>query len=70
MGRPMDTLVVMLPEETRRRLEALAARTGRTLGQCLEDAVFEFVENWEAHLADVGRLEEGEERPFLRAVNS
>lgn len=65
----MDSLIVTLPEETRQRLEALASRTGRSLGECLQTAVHEFVENWEAHLADVSRLEEGEERPFLTAAN-
>ncbi len=65
----MDTLIVTLPEDLRRRLEALAARTGRGLGDCLEQAVYEFVENWEAHLDDVGRMEEGEERPLLTAAN-
>lgn len=66
----MDSLVVSLPDHLRERLQALAARTGRTVEQCLEHAVFEFVENWEVHLRDVQVLAaEGEERPFLRVVN-
>lgn len=66
----MDSLVVTLPPELRDRLQALAERTGRTVEQCLEHAVFEFVENWETHLRDVEALDaEGGDRPLLRAVN-
>lgn len=66
----MDSLVVTLPVELRARLQAMAERTGRTVEQCLEQAVFEYVEHWEIHLRDVQELQaEGQERPVLRAVN-
>ncbi len=66
----MDTLAVTVAPELRQRLEALAEQTGRSLEQCLEHAVFEFVENWETHLRDVEAMEaEGEDRPLLRAAN-
>lgn len=66
----MDSLLVTLPPELRDRLTAIAERTERTVEQCLEHAVFEFVEHWETHLRDVEVLEsEGDDRPALRAVN-
>jgi predicted transcriptional regulator len=65
----MDSLVVSLPADLRERLQALAARTARTVEQCLEHAVFEFVENWEVHLRDVQLLDSEDDRPFLRAVH-
>lgn len=66
----MDSLLVNLPIELRERLQAMAERTDRTAGQCLEQAVFEYVEHWERHLRDVQELQaEGDERPLLRAVN-
>lgn len=66
----MDCLVDSLPADLRARLKALADRTDRTVEQCLEHAVFEFIENWEVHLRDVQRIEaENAERPLLRVVN-
>lgn len=66
----MDSLVVTLPPELHDRLQAMAQRTERSVEQCLELAVFEYVENWERHLRDVQELQaEGDDRPVLRAVN-
>ncbi len=65
----MDSLVVSLPADMRERLQALAACTGRTVEKCLEDAVFEFIESWEVHLRNVQALNDGDDRPLLRAVN-
>lgn len=66
----MDSLVVTLPPELRDRLLAMAERTERSVEQCLEQAVFEYVEHWERHLRDVQELQaEGSKRPVLRAVN-
>jgi predicted transcriptional regulator len=66
----MDSLVVSLPTELRERLQAMAERTERPVEQCLELAVFEYVEHWERHLRDVQELQsEGDDRPLLRAVN-
>ncbi len=66
----MDSLVDSLPTDLRARLQAMAERTSRTEQQCLELAVFEYVEHWERHLRDVQELQaEGNQRPVLRAVN-
>lgn len=65
----MDELVVKVPQEMRERLEEIATRTGRTLGQCLEHAVFEFIENWETHLRDMETMDDEADRPALMAVN-
>lgn len=66
----MDSLLVNLPTDLRERLRAMAERTDRSAEQCLEQAVFEYVEHWERHLRDVQELQaEGNERPVLRAVN-
>ncbi len=64
----MDELVVMLPPDLRTRLRVIAERTGRSVEQCLEHAVFEFVEHWEAHLRDIDLFErEGGDRPMIAA---
>lgn len=63
-------MIVSLPADLRDRLLSLAGRTNRSLQQCVEHAVFEFVESWETHLRDVQALvEETDDRPFLRVVN-
>lgn len=62
----MDDLVTALPPELRARLRAIADRTERSIEQCLEHAVFEFVEHWEAHLRDLDLFErDGSDRPVI-----
>jgi predicted transcriptional regulator len=65
----MDTLTVSVTPELRQRLEALAAETGKTVEECLEVAVREFVETWETHLSDVHQIDEHEARAVLKAAN-
>ncbi|EME70570.1 hypothetical protein H261_07383 [Paramagnetospirillum caucaseum] len=66
----METLSIAVPPELKQRLEALAAETGQTVGECLAVAVKEYVENWETHLSDVHQIDEHEARAVLKtAVN-
>ncbi|SEH27532.1 ribbon-helix-helix protein, CopG family [Magnetospirillum fulvum] len=65
----METLAVTLPPDLKARLDALAAETGQTLGECLLVAVREYVEAWETHLTDVHQIDEHEARAVLNAVN-
>ncbi|MGE5503659.1 MAG: ribbon-helix-helix protein, CopG family [Actinomycetota bacterium] len=65
----MDTLSVSVTPELKERLEALAAETGKTVEECLQTAVMEFVETWETHLADVHQIDEHEARAVLKAAN-
>lgn len=53
----MPQLAVNLPQDLKTRLEALAMRTGCSVGHCMETAVLEFVEQWEAHLRDIGTMD-------------
>ena len=64
----METLSVVVPPELKQRLDALAAETGQTLGECLLVAVTEYVENWETHLSDVHQIDEHEARAVLKAA--
>lgn len=64
----MDTLAVSVPPDLKQRLDALAAETGQTLGECLLVAVREYVENWETHLSDVHQIDEHEARAVLKAA--
>ena len=64
----METLSVTVPPELKQRLEALAAETGQTVGECLLVAVKEYVENWETHLSDVHQIDEHEARAVLKAA--
>ena len=52
----MESLSLPLSEDVRERLVAIARQTGRTLEQCAELALNEFVENWEIHLRDLDSL--------------
>jgi predicted transcriptional regulator len=61
----MHTLNVTISDELKRRLDTLAAETGKSLDECLQLAVAEFVETWERHLEDVHQIEEGEARAVL-----
>lgn len=65
----MSDLVISVPDDLRARLDALAAQTGRSVEQCLELAVMEFIETWEVHLRDVAEMEDSELRAVLKAVN-
>lgn len=65
----METLSVTISAELKQRLEALAAETGRPLGECLTLAVQEFVDNWEIHLNDLHQIDEHEARAVLKAAN-
>jgi predicted DNA-binding protein len=64
----METLSIAVPPELKQRLEALAAETGQTMGECLLVAVKEYVENWETHLSDVHQIDEHEARAVLKAA--
>ncbi|MDO8607378.1 MAG: hypothetical protein Q7R40_12650 [Phaeospirillum sp.] len=64
----METLAVTISPELKQRLEALAAETGQSLGECLLVAVQEYVENWETHLSDVHQIDEHEARAVLNAA--
>ncbi len=66
-----NTVSIDLPEDLRARLEALAEREGKSLGECLSQAVAEFIETWEDYHRTVRALESGEDddRPHLRAIN-
>lgn len=61
----MHTLNVTVTDELKRRLDTLAAETGKNLDECLLLALTEFVETWERHLDDVHQIEEGEARAVL-----
>jgi predicted DNA-binding protein len=66
----MNELVFSLAPEMRERLEGLAAKMERSLEECVQLAVAEFVENWEDFTRTVDALASAdEERPILRAVN-
>jgi len=65
----MNTLAVTLSDDLKRRLEALANETGRTVDEALLLAVEEFVETWERHLDDVHQIDEHEARAVLKAAN-
>ncbi|HVI51165.1 MAG TPA: hypothetical protein VM661_08155 [Candidatus Sulfotelmatobacter sp.] len=65
----MSELILSLTPEVKARLEALAVKLERPVGECLEQAVMEFLDNWEDYLRTVAALDIEEERPILRAVN-
>ena len=64
----MNTLAVTLSDELKRRLEALAEATDRSMDAVLLLAVEEFVETWERHLDDVDQIDEHEARAVLNAA--
>ena len=66
----MTMVTVSIPDELKRRLEALALETERTLEESILVALAEFVETWERHLDDVHQIEEGEMRAVLRGGDS
>jgi len=58
-----DMLVIRLPQDVEKRLERLAAKTGRTKTYHAKEAIQEFVDAEEDHLIAVARLEK--ERPAI-----
>ena len=66
----MSELRVTVSDETRQRLEELAQRMNQSVADCLQQALTEFVENWEDHLRVMAALQEDEVRPILRAVSA
>ncbi|HLN22596.1 MAG TPA: hypothetical protein VK558_01280 [Patescibacteria group bacterium] len=65
----MSDLVLTLTPEAQERLDALAAQLGRSVDDCLHLALTEFMDNWEDYLRTLAAIDDGEERPVLRAVN-
>jgi len=65
----MSDLVLCLSPEDRERLELLAERLGRSVEDCLHQAMSEFMDNWEDYLRTVAALDTDEERVVLKAVN-
>jgi predicted DNA-binding protein len=65
----MTDLVLTLSPEAAERLEALAAKIGKSVDDCAQQALSEFMDNWEDYLRTVENLDNPEERPTLRAVN-
>lgn len=62
-------LTLPLPEDLHRRLEALAARSGRGVEDCAVQAVAEYLDSWEDYHRAVDTLTKGERRPVLKAIN-
>lgn len=65
----MPDLVINLPQDLKERVENLAALTGSTLGECVQVALFEFVEQWETHFRDIGMLDGPPPEALPEAVN-
>ncbi len=65
----MNKLDIEVSDELKTRLESIAARSGKSVEECLQLALTEFVLHWETHLEDLTDLEEEAFRPNLRAVN-
>lgn len=64
----MSKLTVTLSDETQTRLEALAANMEQGVADCVQQAIREFVDNWEDHLRVVAALQDDEARPVLSPV--
>ncbi len=64
----MSKLTITLSDETQKRLEALATQMDQSVADCAQQAILEFVDNWEDHLRVVAALQEDEARPVLRSV--
>jgi len=62
----MSELTVALSDQMQKRLEALATQMDQSLAECAQQAILEFVDNWEDHLRVVAALQEDEARPDLR----
>jgi predicted DNA-binding protein len=63
-------LMLAVTSDMRERLESISTQLGRTVEECVQLALAEFIENWDDYLRTVAELDKGdEERPILRAVN-
>ncbi|WP_413204649.1 ribbon-helix-helix protein, CopG family [Rhodospirillum sp. A1_3_36] len=58
-----------LPDDLRIRLEVLAEKGGKSVEECVTQAVKEYVENWEEHHRNLDIFIEGEARLILKVVN-
>lgn len=58
-----DMLAIRLPKDVEKRLEKLAAKTGRTKTYYAKEAIQEFLDSEEDYLIAVSRLEK--ERPGI-----
>lgn len=66
----MSDLLLTLTPEVQQRLEAMAEKIDRSIEDCAQLALSEFLENWESYLLTLEALEnDDEERPVLRAAN-
>ncbi len=64
----MSKLTVTLSDETQKRLETLAVNMDQSVAACAQQAIREFVENWEDHFRVVAALQDDEARPVLTTV--
>lgn len=65
----MSELILSLSPEVAARLQDLAGKLDRTVPECAQQALMEFLDNWEDYLRTLAALDTEEERPILRAVN-
>ncbi|HEY1720464.1 MAG TPA: hypothetical protein VGG27_04405 [Magnetospirillaceae bacterium] len=66
----MPKLTISLSDESQKRLEALAAQMDQSVADCTQQAIQEFLDNWEDHLRVVAALQEDEARPVLSTANA
>ena len=68
-GAAANTVTVTLTAAMAKRLDALALRMEQTRAEAIDQAITEFVENWEDHLNVVAALATDDEvRPLLRTA--
>ena len=65
----MSELILTLTPEAQERLEALAGKLEKTVDECAQLALSEFLDTWEDHLRVIDAMDDGEERPALKVVN-
>jgi predicted transcriptional regulator len=68
LGCVMPKIAIALSTEMHKRLEELAGQMELSVDECAQQALAEFIENWEDHLRVVAALQEDEARPDLRPV--
>ena len=66
----MSKLTISLSDEMKKRLEALGAQMDQSLAECAQQAIQEFVDNWEDHLRVVAALQDDEARPVLSTATA
>ncbi|HIJ37585.1 MAG TPA: hypothetical protein HPP80_01700 [Rhodospirillaceae bacterium] len=65
----MRELVLSLSPEINQRLECMAEKLDRSVVDCAQLALSEFLENWEDYLQTLAILsEDNEDRPVLSAI--